>query len=47
MFFLPSDGTCCNEQEMIEYRRFVEELAGDFEYNGWLDTLNELHKEKM
>ena len=45
MFFLPTDGTAW-DQEIAEYHRFMEELAGDFEYASWLDTLNELHKEE-
>ena len=41
MFLIPEDGY---DQELTDYHRFMEELAGDFEYNSWLDTLEEIGK---
>ena len=45
MFYLPSDGTCWNEQEMTEYMHWMEDFSAQLEYLSWLDTINELHKE--
>jgi hypothetical protein len=45
MFFLPTDGTCWDEEQFLEMRQWMEDEAAQREYQSWLDTINELHKD--
>jgi hypothetical protein len=45
MFFLPTDGTCWDEEQFLEMRQWMEDEAAQKEWLLWLDTINELHKD--
>jgi hypothetical protein len=45
MFFLPTDGTCWDEEQFLEMRQWMEDEAAQKEYNSWLTILDSQTKE--